>query len=186
MSTTIINIENKAAQSINSFPRPHVGFNTIDRTDKYYYDGSTYIRIIAPDIDQIRIKFTEGYHDAGIPDYAEFPEDLSGEHEITIKQDGLYPSINPTTVFIPVTGDIGELEEAPAQETHEIKGNASDDSKIIVLDTATSELIKAENVSAGSYTVSVPNLEVDILAKTITNDKQPLAHTSVTPVEKVT
>jgi len=182
MSTEIpINVQDKSMQSINSFPRPHVPFVTNDLTDQYYYDSSHYIRVIAPDIDQTEIHFTDGFHGAGIPDTADFPNDTRSELEIVIASKEMYPSIDPRTMFIDIYGQEGSDSEAPAEETHKIVGNVTEDSKIIVLDTVSAELIKTQNVSAGEYTVTLPDTTVDVLAKTV-DDGEPKAHTGVVTV----
>jgi hypothetical protein len=181
MYTVPINIQDRSVQSINSFPATDVGFFTYDLTDHYYFSDQYHIRVIAPDVDQIEIHFTDGKYGAGIPNTASFRPDFRTETEIAVSGRDMYVSINPTSVFIETIGEPSVEQEVPAEETHKISGNVTEDSKIIVLDSVSSELIKAQNVAAGSYTVTLPDTTVDVLAKAV-DDGEPNAHTGVVTI----
>jgi hypothetical protein len=183
MSTEIaINIQDVSGQSIKSYPITYQSFVVYDLTTRYFFSDAYHIGVIAPDVDQTKIHFTSGFHGATISDEAEFINHFQTEIEVPIKSKSIHPSLEPIVAFINTMGIQGQAEGSnPTEETHKISGTVTDDSKVIILDAVTSELIKAENVSSGRYTVTVPNQTVDILAKNL-DTGEPKAYTGVVPV----
>ena len=183
MSTEVaINIQDVSGQSIKSYPRTYTSFMALDLTTRYFFSDAYRIKIIAPDVDQFKIHFTEGTHNAAMSDDTEFVNHFQTEIEIPIKGKYLHPSLEPCTAFINTIGIQGSADSVNVtEETHKISGTASNDSKVIILDAVTAELIKAENVASGRYTITVPNQTVDILAKNL-DSGEPKAYTGVTPV----
>ena len=187
-SETPINVQDKCIQSARCYPVTNVYIPVYDLTDRYIYSDETYIRIIAPDVDQSVIHMTDSRLGAGIPNTAEFPEDRSNETEIRINNIGLFTALNQTTIFIPISGPAPEeelvsLPEPSLPETHEIRGSITQNSKVVVLDATTKELITTETVTAGSYSVSVPDTTVDVLAISLVDGKSK-SLTGVVPLQK--
>jgi len=179
MSTTIINIDDRAAQSIVSYPFTYVDVFVEDTRDRYYSCGSENIGIetASSGTVQTKIQFTDGLftHDTELLNVADTTT------QVNIGND-LYNNMEYTSFFILTTGLYGagddESEELPA--THEVRGTISDDGKVICIDSDTSELVKVQSVSAGAYTVSLPNLTVDVIAKK--SDGNTSSYGNVVPV----
>jgi len=177
MSTTIINIDDRAAQSIVSYPTTCVDVFVEDTRDRYYSCGSENIGIetASSGTVQTKIQFTDGLftHDTELLNMADITEQIN-------VNTNMYNTMPYTSFLILTTGSYGDDSETAAPETHEISGQISHDGKIICLDAVTSELIKTKEVSAGAYTVSVPNQTMDVVAKK--NNSDALAYGDIEPV----
>jgi hypothetical protein len=189
MAEFLINIQNATVQSASIYPTVITWFPSYDLTDRYLYSDETRIHIVAPDVDQTVIQFTDGNHGAMMSTLAEFLEDRTNQTEINIDNSENHAYIQaPISVSIPVVGPAPEVtepvyEEPAAPETHEIRGSITQNSKVVVLDATTKELITTETVTAGSYSVSVPDTTVDVLAISLVDGKSK-SLTGVVPLQK--
>lgn len=175
MSTTLVSINDKSVQSIASYPLFTLPVVILDKQDIYSMEEYQIVSITASGILQTEVVFMNG----DFPETMEH-EDIMSNTIVNITATGHSSESYPiTTVFVSVTGELETPGEA--ENTHRISGVITNNSKIIILDKLTNELVTTKNVVAGYYEVDIPDIVVDVIAKKA--DGEMLAKGDVVPRE---